>query len=130
MILVLDDDPERHRRFHQGLFGATVQHVTRADKAIQLLRARPWSVVLLDHDLDQHGDATAGTGMQVVDWMVEHRAAFQRSVVIVHSINPIFGPIMLTKLRSAGIRSGRSPRLWLDEAQLDSLVLLDQRASL
>ncbi len=127
MILVLDDDPSRHKAFKRGLVGASVVQVTRADEAVMALaNTGPWSVVCLDHDLDQHGDLTAGDGMQVVKWICGRTRCFKVTLFIVHSLNPIYGPSMVAKLQHAGLAAARVPNIWADDEGLARLVALDR----
>ena len=127
MILVLDDDPSRHKAFKRGLIGTSVKHVTRADQAVMALSSGgPWSVVCLDHDLDQHGDATAGDGMQVVRWISGRTRHFKTTLFVVHSINWLYAPNMVAVLQHAGLHAVRSPRIWEDDEGLARLVALDR----
>jgi hypothetical protein len=127
VILVLDDDPVRHRAFKRGLIGTSVVHVTRADQAVmQLADTGPWRVVCLDHDLDQHGDLTAGDGMQVVKWICGRTRFFKTALFVVHSINPVRAPQMVAKLHHAGLTAVAVPRMWEDDEGLARLVALDR----
>ncbi len=100
-ILFLDDDPERHRLIAKRIPEA--RHVHTATEAIDELRAKPWDVVMLDHDLDQFGAVDPGTGEDVVDWVLAHPIRFRNTLFIIHSHNWIFGPLMLAKLSDAGL---------------------------
>lgn len=124
----MDDDPVRHRAFHQGLIGAQVTHVHRADEAIAALTYQgPWSVILLDHDLCDHGDDTAGNGMQVAKWIAGRTRHFKASLIIVHSINPVRGPEMVSMLKNVGLNVvGQHDFFWTDAEALERLVALDQ----
>lgn len=101
-VLFLDDDPERHRLIAKSIPNAV--HVHTATEAIDALRSKPWHVVMLDHDLDQHGDRVdPGTGEDVADWVIAHPMRFQHTIFVIHSHNWIFGPVMERKLREAGL---------------------------
>jgi CheY-like chemotaxis protein len=128
MILVLDDDPVRHRAFQQGMLGARVTHVHRADEALAALAYRgPWSVILLDHDLCDHGDDTAGNGMQVAKWIAGRTRHFKASLIVVHSINPVRGPEMVSMLKNTGLNVvGRPDFFWQNTSELERLVELDK----
>jgi CheY-like chemotaxis protein len=127
VILVLDDSPSRHRAFKQGLIGAHVAHVTRADEAVlQLSAAEPWSVICLDHDLQDHGDDTAGNGMQVAQWIAGRTRAFKSALIVVHSVNPVSGPRMVALLRGQGLKAVRAPGIWQDAEALARFVQLDR----
>ena len=128
MILVLDDDPARHLAFHRGLIGASLIHVHRADEAIAALSYQgPWSVILLDHDLEDFGDTTAGTGMQVAKWIAGRTRHFKGSLIVVHSINPVRGPEMVAVMKNEGLNVvGRHDFFWKNAGALERLVALDQ----
>jgi CheY-like chemotaxis protein len=55
-VLVLDDNPERHKAFRRNLFNHTVVHVETYHDAVQALAMTPrFDVVFLDHDLNEFG---------------------------------------------------------------------------
>jgi CheY-like chemotaxis protein len=122
MILILDDDPARLRAFRRGLIGSTLNTVSRADQAIAILGQTVPAVVFLDHDLDQHGDLTAGNGMQVVDMIVGRPGKWLSTRFFVHSINQLMGPAMWNKLRSVGLNAHYVPRAWDRNAVLDLAI--------
>jgi hypothetical protein len=132
VILVLDDDPGRHRAFQQGLIGANVRHCVTAAECIAQLQdpAQPVpSTVFLDHDLDQHGlpASIAGTGMDVAAFLAG-RSRCRRSHVVVHSINPAKGPAMALVLRRSGCGVEYVPWAWMDDAVLARAVRRDRGA--
>lgn len=112
MILVLDDNPIRHRMFKKGLIGAPVVHTTRADEAVRLLQEHRPSVVFLDFDLDQFGDLTAGNGRQVVNWILTAPDDWRKTTFFIHSMNPIDGPGMYRALIKAKLKAHLYPRAW------------------
>jgi CheY-like chemotaxis protein len=122
MILILDDDPARMRAFRRGLIGATLHTVSRADQAIDVITKTVPEVIFLDYDLDQHGDLTAGNGMQVVDAILMHPGRWLRTRFFVHSINPFNGPAMWNRLRSAGLNAHYVPLAWGRDAVLDLAI--------
>jgi len=57
----------------------------------------------------------------VVDWIVTNKAHFQRTHFIVHSLNPVYGPLMYTTLKTAGLQALLKPGVWTDKAFLSAL---------
>lgn len=130
MILILDDDPDRHRYFRRNLVGAHLVQVTTAPEAIrELQRLRP-SVICLDFDLDQHGTPLrqSGTGWDVASYLLAHYRDFRRAQIVVHSINPLAGPAMADLLEHAGFQVAYRPQAWRNEALCRQLAALDRAA--
>lgn len=132
MILVLDDDPARHKAFRQGLIGAQVVAFRTAPEAIAWLKdpLNPVpTTIFLDHDLDQFGTpaSVAGNGMHVAAVIASQRRLVTAHV-IVHSVNPLAGPVMarmlLRALRSVDLRPGA----WNEDGTLTRAVRRDRGA--
>jgi rhodanese-related sulfurtransferase len=108
LFLILDDEHERIRRFKQKNVGATIHAAYTAAEAIKLLEERQYGLIMLDHDLtEEHyqnleGFQGAGTGMEVVKWLVENKEVGYNPTIVVHSMNPYAGPKMVEILKSAG----------------------------
>lgn len=121
-ILILDDDPERHRLFDQNLRhpGLIVDHVRTAAEAINALRHRAYDIVFLDYDLHQHGVPIeiSCTGRHVSDWIVRHAKHFVDTQFIVHSLNPFFAGPMVDDLEAVGLQVERAPWIWEDADRL------------
>lgn len=104
-VLFLDDNPARCRRFRDHCPGGAV--VTNAAEAIQALQAgSPWSLVFLDHDLEQVEYADPGgdnTGSAVVRWIAANRPRVSR--FIIHTLNERGAQGMLRGLKGAGYRA-------------------------
>jgi CheY-like chemotaxis protein len=115
MILILDDDPERHRRFQRYLDDRTVCHVETARDAILAIKMHHPSVICLDHDLDQFGRsiAEAGTGQRVAEWLRRHPQPETR-LVVVHSMNPMGAACMVDALNEGGYTVIPRPEAWRD----------------
>lgn len=123
-ILILDDDKERLRAFKQNLVGNALTLVSTAQDAINQLKLYKFAIIFLDFDLDLNGQldiARTGTGMDVVNWMVAHKQLFMRDSIIVHSLNPLGGPLMVATLKAAGLHALARPHVWTDTEFLSEL---------
>ena len=119
-ILVLEDDPERHRHFRRGLFGHSLTIVEKAEEAIaHLQRTKSWDAVFLDHDLggETYVASGPGTGYEVACWLEENPLHLP-TLVICHSLNYAGREKMLRALESAFRRSRRSPYGYLHNSPL------------
>jgi hypothetical protein len=121
-ILILDDDPERHRLFAQNLRHprTLVRHVSTAAEAIDALRRQHYDIIFLDYDLHQHGIPIeiSCTGRHVSDWVVRRASHFKGVQFIVHSLNPLSAGPMVDDLEAAGLRVARAPWIWEDADRL------------
>lgn len=107
-IVFVDDSWERFENFAESLpdsvgeffWAATVQ------SAIKTLADDPLSitVVCLDHDLGE-GEC----GCEVVDWITDHKEAFQKTTFICHSWNTAGAEAMHNSLFQAGLKSKIKP---------------------
>lgn len=125
-ILILDDDQDRLVAFKRILSrqGDDLTMVSTATDAISMLKLYVYPIVFLDYDLDLQQSLDikeTGTGMDVVDWIVKNKAQFQRTHFIVHSLNPVYGPLMYTTLKTAGLQALLKPGVWTDKAFLSAL---------
>lgn len=125
-ILILDDDQDRLVAFKRILSrqGDDLTMVSTATDAISMLKLYVYPIVFLDYDLDLQQSLDikeTGTGMDVVDWIVTNKAHFQRTHFIVHSLNPVYGPLMYTTLKTAGLQALLKPGVWTDKAFLSAL---------
>ena len=125
-ILILDDDQDRLVAFKRILSrqGDDLTMVSTATDAISMLKLYVYPIVFLDYDLDLQQSLDikeTGTGMDVVDWIVKNKAQFQRTHFIVHSLNPVYGPLMYTTLKTAGLQALLKPGVWKDAEFLGKL---------
>lgn len=132
MILILDDDPARHQAFRRGLIGAQVIACHIAAQAIAWLRDPEHpvpSTIFLDHDLDQFGTPTpaAGNGMQVAT-AIASMPRLRTTHVIVHSLNPLAGPVMTRMLLRAQRSVELRPGAWNENGTLLRAVRRDRGA--
>ena len=101
-ILVLDDDPTRHKVFDTLFAGHTLVHVyTVPQLEIQLAR-RTFNLICLDHDLgDQPGKP--GNGQDAAYVVAAHFATTAKPFVLIHSWNTVGARAMVNILQEAGI---------------------------
>jgi CheY-like chemotaxis protein len=123
-ILVLDDDHERLAAFKRNLIGNALTLVSTARDAINQLKLYKFALIFMDYDLDLHEQldtAKTGTGMDVVEWIVANKQHFLRTSFIVHSLNPVGGPLMTATLKTAGLRVQAMPGVWKNAEFLGKL---------
>lgn len=101
-VLVLEDDPIRHREFSKQLIGSEYQIVTTAAEAINQLQTDTWDYLFLDHDLGGmvYVDSGDGTGYEVAEWLAENPDR-QPECIILHTLNPVGAENMQKKLPNA-----------------------------
>lgn len=117
-ILFLDDMEIRHSAFTRNHIGHDIRQAFTAQEAIRMINANDFDVVFLDHDLaEEHylkmseglseeptNDGYAhGTGMDVVDHIIQMEPEDRPKHVIVHSMNGVRGTEMTKRLKEAGI---------------------------
>jgi hypothetical protein len=109
--LFLDDCPARTAWARRVFRGLTT--VATADHAIERLAARPWGLVLLDHDLvgTYQDPAEPNTGSAVVRWIVANRPAI--GLIVVHSLNAGAANQMVADLRASGYSAHYCPVTYL-----------------
>jgi CheY-like chemotaxis protein len=88
-ILILEDNPERHKAFRHNLVGAVLKIVTTVEECIHALKTDMWDALFLDHDLG--GEAFVDpsekeTGYHVAKWL-EDNPDRKPSTIIIHSLN-------------------------------------------
>jgi CheY-like chemotaxis protein len=103
-ILVLDDEPARHSLFATAWKGHDITQAWTANEAIRALRAGPFDLVTLDHDL---GPASDGDGLRVARKIASMPADTRPPHVLVHSANPVGAQAMVDTLQRAGIDAQR-----------------------
>lgn len=113
-ILILEDDPERIKKFKMKLIGNVVEIVDKTDAAIALLQHKKWDCLFLDHDLDgkvyvPSGD---GTGYEVAVWLTRNPERIPETVIL-HSYNDT-GRSNMKFVLSCAIEM---PGAWLSEEE-------------
>ena len=88
-ILVLEDDPQRHKVFKRNLIGSEYKIVETAEDCIACLKESSWSVLFLDHDLGgkQMVESGPGTGYEVAEWISKNPDQGPNEIVL-HTFNP------------------------------------------
>lgn len=119
-ILILEDDPERHRAFRKRLCDPVI--VTTAAECIRLLEAEDWDECYLDHDLGGrvYVESGPGTGYEVACWLEANPARMPKRVVL-HSLNPAGRARMKAALPDAYDRPG----VWLPMEVRERLFAID-----
>lgn len=102
--LFLDDDLNRWEAV-KPLFsniGITATHVETADQAINALKNNSYDFIYLDHDLGGqiYVQSGKGTGYEVAEWIANNIPS-TRSMIIVHTLNPVGGDNIQRVLPSA-----------------------------
>jgi hypothetical protein len=105
-MIVLEDDPNRHRffaRFHGARITTTVEACRAAIK-----ESEPVDLLCLDHDLGGKilEDAT-DTAMPLVEWLVSTQPEI--GCILIHSCNAPAAERMESKLLASGYRIVRCP---------------------
>jgi len=110
-ILILEDNPKRHKLFREK-FGLHIVIVETTTEAIKLLLEKKWDTLFLDHDLggQEMVPSGPGTGYEVACWLEEH-PSYMPKQVIVHSFNPDGRKRMLAALPDAI----DAPGIWLPD---------------
>jgi CheY-like chemotaxis protein len=119
-ILVLDDDPLRHRSFARRFKGDEIVHVYSPLEAAEHMGKTKFDLVQLDHDLgfwtdrenvppsffggyaDDARMKVELKGFHVAVWMRQMPEATRPTRVVVHSANAVGGPMMAELLSQGG----------------------------
>lgn len=120
-VLFLDDDPERHAEFHEK--HPTAVHVRTVDEACKKLGAQRFDLVYLDRDLNDYPEVGVSvsksgrqqTGTEVAEFIIRQSPSRRPRLVIVHSRNPFYAPLMVEQLRTAGVQVIREPYIYQSE---------------
>ena len=101
-ILILEDDPNRHKAFRNRLIGTNLKIVETAAEAIAALNNQTWDYLFLDHDLGGMTYVTSGkgTGYEVAEWLAKNESK-QPSHIILHTLNPVGAQNMQALLPNA-----------------------------
>lgn len=96
-IFILEDNAERVKWFRRALGGHGVWLTDDVGEAIEIVKARDYQVMFLDHDLDEvHYPGSAGycetmlrgTGTEFARWLAEHAELSRDARIVIHSCNP------------------------------------------
>lgn len=113
-ILVLEDNPERNKRFMAEAMRANTQLIMTetADRAIEcLMENGPFDLVFLDHDLGGNQmvkSSMPDTGAEVARWIRDNLSEdCQNTNFVIHSCNTPGSIYMYDMLRAANLH-----RVW------------------
>ena len=106
-VFLLDDDVRRHRWFTTRFKGDVLDIAQDVKEAMQLLSARSYDAIFLDHDLHPehyHADSTDDerTGYAVALWLCSNPELQRASTILVHTRNADGAMRMVGELRRAG----------------------------
>ena len=124
--LLVEDDPDRIKLFRRGFIGTSMSVLTRADLAISWLKDHTPKLILLDYDLHEHGTPIklSGTGRDVAKYMAGFAKRFERTLIIIHSLNEIGAGKIESTLTNHGLSASKHPRLWKEPENMDRLASL------
>jgi len=113
-ILILEDDPERHKLFRRNLIGHEVVITTTSENCIDFLQSNEYDILMLDHDLGFELYQIPGdkTGYGVVKWIVQHKERCPKQI-FVHSLNGPAANMMINLFTDNGIKAQHVPFLWI-----------------
>jgi CheY-like chemotaxis protein len=90
-ILVLEDDPERHKYFRQLAIENDLTIVETSSECIILLYNHTYDCLFLDHDLGGQvyvNSDLPNTGYEVAKWLEGHPERKPKNIII-HSLNGV-----------------------------------------
>lgn len=122
-ILILEDDPERIKKFKISLVGVhTVVFETAPDLILYLHQTTP-RVILLDYDLDMDtlAENNPGCGQDVAYYISENASRFKKSSLFIHSLNREGAKLMAKTLLEVKIHAELVPFLWRNEERLEDI---------
>jgi CheY-like chemotaxis protein len=106
-VFLLDDDVRRHRWFKARFKGDYIEIANNVKEARELLSARSYDAIFLDHDLHpEHYNAESTdderTGYAVARWLCTNPELQRASTILVHTRNADGAMRMVAELRQAG----------------------------
>lgn len=111
-ILILDDDPVRHRAYAKKYQDDKVIHAWTYTEFVAAYKSSDWDIVHLDHDIgdnvrtpdtwtDGWGVTRIRTGRDAADFITSSHNRPKK--VVIHSINPVGSRAIMGVLRQADI---------------------------
>ena len=88
-IFILEDNPDRIRKFRQMTIGHNVVFSSNVEEAKKILDQELFDVILLDHDLDGRvfvDPSEPNTGYQLARYIADNSIPYKR--IITHTLNP------------------------------------------
>ena len=106
-VFLLDDDVRRHRWFAKRFKGDFIDIADNVTQAQELLSARSYDAIFLDHDLHpEHYHATSTdderTGYAIAVWLASNPDCQRASTILVHTRNADGAMRMVEELRRCG----------------------------
>ena len=85
-IFILEDDPERIKKFRRNLIGHELDITTTVDEGKKYINKK-YDLIFLDHDLGGHQmvDSGEGTGYELAALIAD--TVNKNSAIIIHSLN-------------------------------------------
>jgi len=114
-VLIVDDNPDRHRVFAQVYRAEDVDHAFKFSQAVKFLNSKRYNIVQLDHDLGDfqepeiesvgmYGGAFELTGYHVALHVVLDLPKEQwPDRVVIHSVNPTGAKSIANLLEKHGV---------------------------
>jgi len=91
-ILILEDDPNRHKKFREKLWehAEDIRITDDIQECTKLLMSNKWDYLFLDHDLGGEvyveSDGDKPTGYKVAAWLEANQEYMPKNIVL-HSLN-------------------------------------------
>jgi CheY-like chemotaxis protein len=106
-VFLLDDDKRRHEWFKKHFKGDDLDIADTVEAALELLSARFYDAIFLDHDLlpeHYHSDETDDerTGYAVALWLASQSQLQRAATIMIHTRNADGAMRMIEELRRAG----------------------------
>lgn len=119
-VFLLDDDKRRHRWFTARFKGDFLDVADNVKQAQELLSAKSYDAIFLDHDLhpehyntDSRDDER--TGYAIASWLAAHPELQAASTILVHTRNADGAMRMVEEMRRAGRTADYVPFPLLEE---------------
>jgi hypothetical protein len=125
-VLIIEDNPERIKLFRQGFIGVSASVLTTAPLAAGWLKDHVPKLLLLDYDLHEHGTdiKMSGCGADVARGMARYAKRFERTMIVIHSLNPTGAKHIMKILRAGGLSASVHPNLWKEPENMERLASL------
>ena len=113
-VFLLDDDRLRHEWFARQFKGERLDVAEEPARAVELLSAKHYDLIFLDHDLlPEHyyaeGFDDERSGYAVARWLAESPARHAAATIVVHTRNADGAMRMVEELRRAGRQADYVP---------------------
>jgi CheY-like chemotaxis protein len=125
-VLIVEDNPERIKLFRQGFIGVSTTVLTTASLALDWLKDHTPKLLLLDYDLHEHGTPIklSGCGADVARGIVRYAKRFERTMIVVHSLNQQGAARIMKTLNGSNLSASQHPYLWKEPENMERLAAL------